>query len=332
MMRKSELSFANVLCCLLVIFIHVNSEAVSTLDKNSIWYAFSFILWQSASFSVYAFIFLSGIKQFLKTDIKISDFYKKRLVKIALPYLLWVCIYYAYDVYMGIETFNLKTLLYYMYSGDYIGHFYFVIIILQFYLLMPLWIKLFKISNPKIMLTISFIISALSWEILPSLVEFKFFDRISTTYIFFWTLGAYIGMNYENAKAILLKYKNTIYTMFCIMLVGAVGFLYVTSVNEIYYGFTEYMMMTYRIVAIIFLFTLSLSGINKICKNKFVSLIDMSSYNIYLSHLLVQKHVVYLLNTYAVLRISHRMFIRASAVYLISIGVCVIYTYIKRKR
>ena len=66
-----------------------------------------------------------------------------------------MCVYYAYDVYMGIEIFDLKTLLYYMYSGDYIGHFYFVIIILQFYLLMPLWIKLFKIVNHKIMLTIS---------------------------------------------------------------------------------------------------------------------------------------------------------------------------------
>lgn len=331
-MRKNELSFTNVLCCLLVIFIHVNSEAVSTLDKSSIWYAISFVLWQSASFSVYAFIFLSGIKQFSKTNIKISDFYKKRLVKIALPYLLWVCIYYAYDVYMGIEIFDLKTLLYYMYSGDYVGHFYFVIIILQFYILMPLWIKLFKIANPKIMLTISFVISALSWEILPGLIEFRFFDRIFTTYIFFWTLGAYIGMNYENAKSILLKYKNTIYTMFCIMLVGAVGFLYVTNVNEIYYGFTEYIMMAYRIVAVIFIFTLSLSGINKICENKFISLIDMSSYNIYLSHLLVQKHVVYLLNTYAIWRISHRMFIRSFTVYVISIGVCMLYTYIKRKR
>lgn len=330
-MRKNELSFANVLCCLLVIFIHVNSEAISSLDKSSIWYAVSFVLWQASSFCVYAFIFLSGIKQFLKKDINISAFYKKRLSKIVVPYIIWVIIYYAYDICMGIETFNIKNLIYYMYSGDYVGHFYFVVIIAQFYVLMPLWIKLYNKVNPKLMLIISFIISALSWKVLPSAINFRFFDRLFTTYIFFWTLGAYIGMNYEKAKTIFVRFKVLIYVIFSLTLVSSIGFMYITNVNEIYYSFNEYIMMTYRIAAVIFLFTISLSPINKICEIRFVKLLDMSSYNIYLSHLLVQKHVVFLLNSYAIWRISHRMFIRTSAVYVISIGVCMMYTHIKSK-
>ncbi len=330
-MRKNELSFANVLCCLLVIFIHVNSEAISALDKSSIWYAISYILWQASSFAVYAFIFLSGIKQFLKKDIKISEFYKKRLSKIIIPYLLWVIIYYAYDICMGIETFNIKNLIYYIYSGDYVGHFYFVVIITQFYVLMPLWIKLYNKVNPKLMLIVSFVISALSWKVLPNAIDFRFFDRIFTTYIFFWTLGAYIGMNYEKAKGFFTKYRNVIYVIFAVTLISSIGFMYVTNINEIYYSFNEYIMMTYRIVAVIFLFTLSILRINKICETRFVKLLDMSSYNIYLSHLLVQKHTVYLLNTFAVWRISHRMFLRSVSVYVISIGVCMMYTYLKRK-
>lgn len=328
-MRKNELSFANVLCCLLVIFIHVNSEAISTLDKTSIWYAISFCLWQASSFAVYAFIFLSGIKQFLKTDIKISDFYKKRLLKIVLPYIIWVIIYYSYDIYMGIERFNIKNLLYYIYSGDYIGHFYFVIIIVQYYILMPLWVKLYKMANPKVMILVSFIISALSWKILPSYIDFRFFDRLFTSYIFFWTLGAYIGINYEKTKEIFIKYKNVIYVIFTLTLACSIGFLYVTGVNNIYYSFNEYIMMTYRIVAVIFLFTLSLSRVNKICEKRFVKLLDMSSYNIYLSHLLVQKHTIFLLNTYAIWRISQRMFFRSASVYVISIGICMMYSYFR---
>lgn len=330
-MRKNELSFANVICCLLVIFIHVNSEAVSALDKSSIWYALSYILWQASSFSVYAFVFLSGIKQFLKKDINISEFYKKRLSKIIIPYLLWVIIYYAYDICMGIETFNIKNLIYYMYSGDYVGHFYFVIIIAQFYILMPLWTRLYNKVNPKLMLIISFIISALSWKVLPNAIDFRFFDRIFTTYIFFWTLGAYIGMNYEKSKAFFTRFKVLIYVIFSITLVISIGFMYVTNVNEIYYNFNEYIMMTYRIISVVFLFTISLSGINKICENRFVKLLDMSSYNIYLSHLLIQKHTVYLLNAFAIWRISHRMFLRSLSVYVISIGVCMAYTYLKGK-
>ncbi len=331
-MRKNELSLANILCCLIVIFIHVNSEALLDLNKGSVWYAASYMLWQASSFVVYAFIFLSGIKQFLKKDINIADFYKKRLTKIVIPYVLWVLIYYAYDIIMGISVFDIKTLIYYLYSGDYIGHFYFVITIIQFYLLMPLWIKLYQKVNPVLMIIISFIISAFSWKILPGITHFRFFDRIFTTYLVFWTLGAYIGMNYEKAKETIKRYSKYIYVLFALSLVGAVGYLYITHINHIHMWFAEYIMMTYRIIAVLFLFAISLTRINKICEIKFMKILDRSSYNIYLSHLLVQKHAVYLINAFAIWRISHRMFVRSASVYVISIAACMLYEYIKSKR
>lgn len=336
--RKAELSLSNVICALTVIFIHISSEAVVTLNKQSLWYALIYSLWQGSQYVVFGFVFLSGIKQFLNIEnFSAGKFYKKRIWKILVPYILWVLVYYAYDCTMGYKVFNIKDILYYIYSGDYIGHFYFVVIIMQFYILMPLWIKLFKKINPKIMLILTLAISIILGQYLPAVISkitggyyFRFADRTLTTYLFFWTAGAYIGLNYKKAVETVKKHRVGIYTIFAVTAMVTIILGWYLSVNNLVFTPYQNIMLIYRIVAVAALFTFSLEKTNKLMNNGFAKTLDLSSYNIYLCHILFLRITDKFLADYGVWDMMHRYIIKFIVTYVVSLGICMIYTRFKK--
>lgn len=337
--RKYELSLMNIICCFVVIFIHTNSEMIVAADKSSLGYMLSFVLWQAASFVVYGFIFLSGIKQFLNKgdDFSIAKFYSKRLTAVVIPYCLWVIAYYIYDCATGIENFSISTLTYYMYSGDYIGHFYFVILIIQFYLLMPLWIKLFKKVSPILMIPASIFITIIFGQYLPNVVDvfvpgyyFRFADRTFTSYFMYWVMGAYIGMYYDRAKELLVKNRPFIYSVQIFMTAFAIAIAYYNSVAAKGYLWIENLMSFYRFITVISLFTVCIkTPVKKICSVPLVRCIDKSSYIIYLCHCLIMKEVTRLMGVYGIENLNARYAIRFFSVYIISIGLCILYTVVK---
>lgn len=340
--RKSELSLMNIFFCLTVIFIHINSEAVNMANRSSIQYAAVYILWQAASFVVYGFVFLSGIRQFinLKSKFNVREFYVKRMETVLVPYLIWVVFYYIFDCVTHVEVYNLHNLIYYMYSGDYIGHFYFVIIILQLYLLMPLWVWLFKKVHPMIMIPAALIITIIFGRFLPNVIDvfkpgyyYRFADRAFTTYFVYWAAGAYIGMNYDKAKKIIRDNRIFIYVTFAIMAVFALGISYYGNVNNKVWAWTEDLLQCYRITAIVTIFAASCKeGVSEtMYANQFMKYLDLSCYNIYLCHCLIIKEVNNIFMRTGIDSLSERYMIRAAAVYVFSIGLCVLYTVLKTR-
>ena len=95
--RLSELSYMNLFYCVLVVFIHVSSEPVTTLERSSLQYFAVMIPWRLSAFVVQGFIFLSGVKLFLnmREPFDTVAFWCKRVKSIILPYILWVLIYYC---------------------------------------------------------------------------------------------------------------------------------------------------------------------------------------------------------------------------------------------
>ena len=59
--RLAELSYLNLLLCLLVIFIHVSAEPVSRLNRDSLQYLVVVVPWRLSAFVVQGFFFLSGV-------------------------------------------------------------------------------------------------------------------------------------------------------------------------------------------------------------------------------------------------------------------------------
>lgn len=123
--RKGELQIANIICALLVMFIHISSEPILSLDKRSVYFAAIYFPWSLSQFVVFMFVFLSGVKHFIKNteDFCALSFYKRQVPKILVPYLLWVGIYYIQDILNGTLKFDLKMLLFYIIRENILGIF-----------------------------------------------------------------------------------------------------------------------------------------------------------------------------------------------------------------
>ena len=109
-----------ILFCFMVIFIHVSSVPVLKLNAYSWQHLMVFIPWKLFGVAVYGFIFLSGLKLFLSgTDsFSAGKFYRRRFVKILIPYVIWIVVYYLYYVDQEYYPFQLSQLLEYLLTGE----------------------------------------------------------------------------------------------------------------------------------------------------------------------------------------------------------------------
>ena len=94
-MRNREISFVNVVLCLLVMWIHICSVAVTGLPKENISFFGVYVPWRLSAFVVQGFIFLSALKYFRKEGaFSYGSFLWGRIRKIGVPYVIAVIISY----------------------------------------------------------------------------------------------------------------------------------------------------------------------------------------------------------------------------------------------
>lgn len=334
---KSEISVLNVLFCLMVIFIHITSYTIAALDAASPTVKVLHAFWRLCSCAVYGFIFLSGVKLFLKEykDFSLKKFYVSRLKKIVLPYVVAVIFYYLFEISRGYYEFSFKELGFFLLSGKIECHLYFVVIIIQFYLLMPLWQKLVSLKNKPLLLTGAFLLNVFFVYQIPKLFGgFGYNDRVFTSYIFFWLLGCVCGKCYNRFLAVLKK-SAAAFILFFIICFAADAYLSYICKFGIYYKITETVHLLYCFGAILFFYCLAYSGkVREIAQNKIFKRINDASYEIYLVHIFV----LYKANDFILcLKIGElkAWILRAAVVYSVSILLCVAYKAlinIKRSR
>lgn len=337
--RIAELSFLNILLCILVVFIHSTSEAVSMLDRSTLAYTLCFIPWRLSAFAVQGFLLLSGVKMFLhrgKADVSYGVFIAKRLRTVFLPYVIWVIVYYIYFLRHGYFDFSFGELVSYILKGDLVGHFYFVIAIMQFYLLMPLWRYIVRRYPPSAALTASLIITLVFGQYLPQIIGifakdyyFAFNDRAFTSYLFFFLCGCYIGDNYDSFIKGLTSHKISVSAAF--VLTGVINAFLSLKVwrGEITAPYLETVHIAYVISAIMFFFMLSavmFSGKERL--PSLLSRIDRVSYAVYLSHPLF----IFIINGALLSRfesVKVRYALRLLLTYTVVFGLCLVWGEIK---
>jgi peptidoglycan/LPS O-acetylase OafA/YrhL len=333
--KKLEISFLNVLFCLLVIFAHVTANPISTLQKDSWQYAVVFFPWRSSVFVVQGFIFLSGLKLFInnKNGINYRKFYGSRFTKIVVPYLIWNIVYYAYFIREGYFSFSLADLLKYIMSGALAGPFYSIIIIVQFYALAPLWQKMIRKVDPILPLVFSAVITLFLGQNLSRIISlfnsdyvFQYSDRVFTTYLFCWIAGCYAGARYEEAKRMIKANKAFITAVFIIFAVADEILSYISISGIRYLPWLEDIHYCYCISAVLFFFTLfSVIAERKERACKLVLEIDKATYYIFLSHALVINIVNNAMRDMGVKSVSATYIIRIITVYPITIGLCILW-------
>ena len=332
-MRKAEISILNVLFCLMVIFIHVTSYPITSLSPHSISVKYLFFLQKLCGVAVYGFIFLSGLKLFLNKNKKINlpKYYISRIRKIFIPYLLITVLYYLYEVERGYFVFNLKELLTFFINGNVECHLYFVVIIMQFYILFPLWKKLLE-KRALLVLLATFFLNVVFVCYMPQMLKmigvqgFSYNDRIFTSYLFFWLFGCFCGKYYDNFKAAIKKYCFIFSLMFALFFALDVWLSYSSFSGIFMCRWTEFVHLLYCTFAILFLYY-SAEYFSKFnfTKNKLLIMIDNASYEIYLIHILFVHIINDLIAKAQGIGVLKAYAIRFVFVYLVSISTCIIY-------
>ncbi len=307
-----------------VIFIHVSGEAVTTLTRPSLPLFAMYVPWKLASFAVPGFIFAAGMKQMLSsTRHGYFSYLGKRLLHVVLPYVIWNVVYYAYYVLNDYYEFSLGQLLRSILVGDMSAQFYFVVIIVQFYLLRPLWTLIVDRYHPLPVLGIAFIVTLICGNYIP----FWFSDRLFVAYPIYWLCGCYAAKYYDSFTATLKKRKIEVIAVFAFFASCLVLFTYLTFIQKVFFGFLGILQIAYSISAICAVYLVCLY----IPELKAIKLIDSASYGIYLMHCLVLIVTDNLLDKFGVVSIKLDFIIKTAAVYVISLTVCTIYVYIKNK-
>ena len=325
---------------LLVIFIHVLSEWLLLYVRHYPQYALMLSLHRMSSFAVQGFIFLSGLKLFLKKDgeFRLGKFYLGRFLRVVVPYLIAFAIFYVYFIIKGYITPSASGFITSFLSGGLVNHFYFVAIIVQFYLLMPLWRLIVRKASPLITLTLSLILMMILRVYLPEITklifgsEFKYNARLFTTYLFYFLAGAFAGDNYEKFKEFLAARKRGIYITFAVTAVIDCFAIWSIETGFAWLSWADMFHVIYCVTAILALmcFAVKITGKESVV-TRTAPILEAASYNVYLIHPLFIYFSQAICSRIGLESLTLRLVFRFFFTFVLSIGLCVAWEAVKRR-
>ncbi len=223
-----------------VIGIHSGAYYLSNPVVNIHLFAFFDII---TRFCVPIFFFISAFGLFYNLKINEPFDYKTFMVKrfktVLLPYLTWSAIYITYYVlrFNDSSILNFDTLFRYLIFGLCSYQLYFLVLLLWFYLLMPLWIKIIKHLTAW-WLVLLFIFQILfnyySSYFLNLHFNTAFFNNLITYrlnylvlyYIFIFLFGAYCAVHYQKFSVFLKKQPKNLISFGFLSLSGMLSYYY----------------------------------------------------------------------------------------------------------
>ncbi len=282
-----NISILRAIATILVVLIHVTATALVAI-KNINYFLIIDIISSISKCAVYTFIFISAFLLSSKYKNKRIDYFKfqkRRLSKVLIPYIIWSTIYYIMFVYKGFYSFDVIFYLKNLLLGNHLYHLYFIIIIIQFYLLFPLFIKFIHRFNSSILFIVLFIINALF-----SISTIPYKDRIFINYILIFYLGLYAGNNINTFHKQIDKYKNQIIVLFVAMVSIYSYVQYILYFKNIYFSYViaNISFILLGIIGAIFYYLVSkyISEKTKTIRGILYN-ISLGSFYIYLSHPLI---------------------------------------------
>lgn len=321
-----ELDYIRVIACFAVIIVHITATGVTGYIHGSLPHIIMLLINRSLKFTTPIFIFLSGVTSFYsyrKKEFKYFPFIVKRLEKVLVAYFLWCIIYYETYIRLGYFMRDINFFIENVKLGTMSYHLYFVIIIVQMYIVGPAFYKLLKNSNNKIIILI---VAAIITVLCAEYIRFENSDRLFLKYMFFYMLGIYVTLEYD--KYILWIGKNKVYI--------SVGFVIISAIYTLV-SFYDLKVITYiwfifSIFAVFFVYYVGLIMKRSLSKiYSFIKLFGQSSYYIYLMHPLVLTLAIMYTNNNGILSITKRLIIYSATVIPITIISCLLFTVVKNK-
>ena len=330
--KKTALSATSVLFMLLVIFIHTSAECVSGYREDSAAFAVMTSANRLASFVVQGFLFLSGLKLFLprEGDFSYQKFARSRLRRVVLPYFIAFCAFYAVYALTGRITPSARHFLTEFFTGGLATHFYFVAVICQFYLLLPLWRLLNRRAHPALLCLIAFVLTDVCAVHFPEFIrllfhaEFSHTARLFVSYLFYFAAGMEAGAHYDGFLAFLRERRRELWILWaaagaadCVLLLAIRRGLYYPVWAEEWHILTS-MLAILSVLAL----TDKLRGA-RIFSTRLFAEADGASYLVYLWHPLAILLADALLDRLGIASLTLRFLLRTVIVIPAVIGACV---------
>lgn len=335
--RLPELQRLNVLFCLLVVFIHTASHAVSALDKLSWQYAVVLVCQRLAFVSVPGFFLLSGVKLTLPETrpAHFPRWWAKRAKTLLLPYGIAAAVYYAYFVRYG-TAFSVGDFLRKLALGRLAAPFYFLVTLVQFILLAPLFRRLAERYDPAALLPFALGIMWLSGIYANNVVQlfapeavFRCGDRIFPTYLFYYLAGCCIGARYDAFPAFLARNRRLLWALLCCFAAADAILSVLLFSGRRSVPFLEYIHTMYIISAIAVCFDAALRLRRPLPRAALA--VDRASYLVYLYHCLILTLAQDRLNRIPGLRVGSVFALRLAAGYGVTIAACVAWQAVYRR-
>jgi len=219
--RKSKdpcLDYLRAAACLLVVVIHTTSRYLVEPGREAYRLLFSGLNTFAGS-AVAVFIFISGVALTLRYHQQILEwgpFVKRRLRRILWPFILW-SLFYLVVINRGLWiTYGPLSL-----AGTFLGfsmyHLYYIVIILQLYLIYPLLLRLHQ-KLPYGWLPVLFFLLGIWFEKQTVMVgPWRITDRLCLTYGGYFSLGIYAGLVWPRWRQVLGKARSWLFILWIIL-------------------------------------------------------------------------------------------------------------------
>ncbi len=281
MPRREEITLFNAVCIFAVVLVH--SAAVA--ESLNLGEAMHYVVAAANGFFDFlfgAFIFLSGLRLFLNRYDKMTadTFYVNRFLIVIVPYSIFAVVYYAFFCLSGEKTFAIEDFLKFYITGGMFSHAYFIWVLAQLYVAVPILARLLKKANNRICLFVLLLIS-LAGAALNKCCPI--FERLFVPYLFTFALGAVSGLYYKEFKTV-LRTKKALLSVGFILSLAAYEAALLLNFSALAYA----LLIFYSVFAALFLFMLSTAASDRFyIKNFIIKQTDKSAYFIFLVHGLV---------------------------------------------
>lgn len=207
MKKRPELNYMNAIASLCVVLIHVLSIAIFQVERTSWQGMLIYLPWRLSAYVVPMFLYTGALKMAQQFSEKIitpgsyGRYCVGRVKKIYLPYAIWVVIYYLSFLRIGFVRGEVGEFFHYLFTGTLASPFYYIILVMQFYFLMPLWVWMVRHVpawlGMAVALLVTFCMQGFPQLLAQFGVDFLYTDRVFATYLIFWVAGLYAGKDYE---------------------------------------------------------------------------------------------------------------------------------------
>lgn len=272
-----------------------------------------------SQFAVPLFIMISGfvLAKNYREDFSLKKFYMKRVRSIIPQYFLFSALYTAFNNWLIMKSNSLDEnaalILKNVWLSDASYHLWFFSIIIQFYILYPLLIKIYDLFQEKGRAELLIILLLIMQTLFMVGLHTSYLSDIKLNFIgflFYFALGIYILDHYDSLKKnftlptsflFIISIALTLGTSYFIVIPLTTGYRY-SSIPAYFFIGPEIIYPIFRVITFSFLFGLSRKFLERkrSIPAKIVNRIGDYSFGIYLIHIFFNQSAIKVLRNYQI--------------------------------